>query len=137
MPAIDECQTQMIRALAKEGWQITHQPFAIRISKTEGVYADLRLQHHHQEQAIIIVEVKCFPETRSLLDEFYHTIGQYVLYRQALAFKNIQTPLFLAIPRHAFIQLSNRPIMANVINEIHVKIVVVDLADEEVVLWIP
>lgn len=137
MPAIDECQPKMIRALEKEGWQVTHQPFAIRISKNEGVYADLRLQHRQHQQAIIVVEVKCFPETRSLLDEFYHAIGQYLLYRQALIQKNIDITLFLAIPTHAYTKLSNRPIMANVINEIHVKIVVVDLDDEEVVLWIP
>ncbi len=137
MPAIDECQPQMIRALAKEGWLVTHQPFAIRISKTEGVYADLRLQHHQYQQTIIVVEVKCFPETRSLLDEFYHAVGQYLFYRQVLAQKNINIPLFLAIPTHAYEKLSNRPIMASVINEIHVKIVVVDLDDEEIVLWIP
>jgi hypothetical protein len=137
MPAIDECQPQIIRALVKDGWQVTHQPFAIRISKTEGVYADLRLQHRTQQQTIIIVEVKCFRDVKSLLDEFYHVIGQYLLYRQALLLKNIDTPIFLAIPEHAFEQLLRRQTIMSVMNETQVKLVVVNLDTEEVVSWIP
>jgi hypothetical protein len=137
MPAIDECQPQIITALTKLGWQVTHQPFVIRISKTEGVFADLRLQHVSDHRTIIIVEVKCFTETRSILDEFYHIVGQYILYRQALLLKQIDTPLFLAMPIQAFEQLSQKQTIVSVLEQNQIKIIVVNLGREEVVAWIP
>lgn len=82
MPALDQCEPQVIRALQKAGWVVTHQPLQIRVSRNEAVYADLRLIQPAVKQTIIIVEVKCFAGKRSLLDEFYHAVGQYIVYRE-------------------------------------------------------
>ena len=77
MLAIDRCEPQMIHALEKDGWIVTHQPFAIKIDRTRTgyIFADLRLHHPQTDQSAIVVEVKCFESTRTFLDEFNHAVG--------------------------------------------------------------
>lgn len=85
MPAIDSCEPQMIRAFQKANWSIGDQPFAIRLAeKRDHVFADLRLINRSDNAQIVVIEVKCFPDSRSQLDEFYHAVGQYLVYRSAL-----------------------------------------------------
>lgn len=138
MPAIDRCEPQIVRALEKDGWSVTHQPFAIRIDKTRGgyVFADLRLQNQQSGQSAIVVEVKCFGSTRTFLDEFYQAIGQYTVYRNALALNNIQSTVYLAIPDAVYRTLFQQTLIATVLRDIHVNIVVVDLKKEEITQWI-
>jgi XisH protein len=64
MPAIDQCEPAVINALQKAGWVVTHQPLFLRLDSHEAIYADLRLQHQQDNQAIIILEVKCFADVR-------------------------------------------------------------------------
>jgi hypothetical protein len=137
MPAIDQCEPQIIRALQKQGWKVIDRPFAIRIGqgKIGYVYADLRLNHIQNQQSLIVVEVKCFSSTRTVLDEFYQAIGQYMVYRHALKMKDIQTPLYLAIPETIYASFFQNQLIADVLQDTRVKQIVVDLEKEEVVLW--
>jgi hypothetical protein len=82
MPAIDECEPQMLRALAKDDWAVINQPLTLRsgIARKQ-LFADLYLQKMTTKEQIIVVEIKCFPESRSRIDKFYHAIGQYQVYR--------------------------------------------------------
>ncbi|GIK65142.1 MAG: hypothetical protein BroJett018_29360 [Chloroflexota bacterium] len=136
MPAIDQCELNVIRALEKLGWRVTDQPFPIRLSRNEGVYADLRLRSTDGQQSIIVVEVKCFSEKRSILDEFYHAVGQYLLYREALHLKNITVPLYLSVPRTIYDTFFARRMVQAVLKNANIKIMVVDIELEEVIQWI-
>lgn len=135
MPAIDQCEPNVIRALEKLGWRVTDRPFPIRLSRDEGVYADLRLRSTDGQQSIIIVEVKCFSEKRSILDEFYHAVGQYLLYREALQLKNISVPLYLSVPRTIYDTFFARRMVQAVLKNANIKIMVVDIELEEVIQW--
>lgn len=137
MPAIDHCQPAVIRAFQKQDWEPTHYPFPIRVNSQETVYADLRLRNTKNQQTAIIVEVKCFPHRRSALDEFYHTLGQYIMYRKALELKQFQTPLYLVVPLRVFQTFFKRQTVKQVIEEIKVNIIVVDIDQEVIVEWIP
>lgn len=81
------------------------------------------------------MEVKCFPENRSALDEFYHAVGQYMVYREALRLNAIDIPVFLAIPRMTFDSLFQKAVVQAIINGSKIKLIVIDLEREEVILW--
>jgi hypothetical protein len=90
------------------------------------------------DHRILIVEVKCFPPSRSIVDEFYHAIGQVIVYQTALDLADIPFTLYLAVPLHVFDEVLNQ---GDVLREalLHVKIkavVVVDLVNEELVTWL-
>lgn len=136
MPAIDQCEPQVIRALQKQGWIVTRRPFAIRLGKGESIYADLRLVSAQDQRVIIVVEVKCFSEKRSILDEFYHAVGQYLFYRDVLVLKNINTPIYLSVPLNIYDTFFNRETVKTVVQNAQIKVIVVDLENEEVVSWL-
>jgi hypothetical protein len=140
MPAIDQCEPQIIRALQKQGWIITHQPYPIRIEKSRTrshVYADLRLENLQSQQSAIIIEIKCFPENRSLMDEIQQAVGQYIIYRNALKLNKVVMPVYLAVPQTIYESFFRKPLMQGVIEDTQLKIVVIDLDNEEVISWTP
>lgn len=138
MPAIDRCEPQIVHALEKDGWLVTHQPFAIHIDKTRGgyIFADLRLYKPQTGQSAIVVEVKCFESKRSFLDEFYQAVGQYIVYRNALILNDIQSPVFLAVPSSVFRSLFQQALIEAVLRDTRINIVVIDLEKEELLEWI-
>jgi hypothetical protein len=137
MPALDRCEPQIIRALEKQNWLVTDKPFPIRLGQNKGyLYADLRLEHSERNQQVVIVEVKCFPKQRSQLDEFYHAIGQYQVYQNALIMREISLPLYLAIPHDVYEDFFDKDIIQATLQKIQVKLIVIDLRLEEVVKWI-
>jgi hypothetical protein len=139
MPAIDQCEPAVIRALQKAGWIVTHQPYSIHIvepGRSNYVYADLRLRHSRNSRTIIVTEVKCFADKRQLMDDLYESIGQYATYRSALALENLQLPLYLAIPLAVYATFFQKPLVQRVINDVQVKLVIVDTEKEEIIQWI-
>lgn len=136
MPAIDQCEPQVVRAFEKAGWVITDEQFPIYVSKREFVFADLRIQHVAESQTILVVEVKCFSSKRSLLDEFYHAVGQYAVYRNALRLAGINVNLYLSVPSHIYDTFFDRAMVNETIKDVRIKMVVVDLEREEIVSWI-
>ncbi|MCU0514999.1 MAG: hypothetical protein MUE40_20785 [Anaerolineae bacterium] len=86
---------------------------------------------------MIVVEVKCFPENRSLLDDFYQAIGQYQVYRNALKSLQPSMPLYLAIPHSVYDILLQNEVIRATLEEIRLKLVIVNLEKEEVALWQP
>ena len=139
MPALDQCEPQVVRALEKAGWRVTNQPFAIRIDKTRAsyIYADLRLTKTKTQETAIVVEVKCFADSRNWLDEFYRAVGQYVAYRIALALNGIAVPIYLAVPFPVYIEFFPKPLIESMMQDVYMNLIVINLETEEIVLWIP
>lgn len=138
MPAIDQCEPAVIRALEKEGWSVADQPYSIKTGgrTSRYVHADLLFEYHSKRTPIIVVEVKCFPKGIFSWDEFYSAIGQYVVYRTALRLSEILYPLYLVFPLHIQETFSvEYPLAPLVLDEIDVKLITVDLVLEEVVQW--
>lgn len=139
MPALDRCEPQVVRALEKQSWRVTDRPYSIRVDEGRGgfIYADLRLEHTHRKESIIVVEIKCFAETYSLLDQFYGATGQYAGYRSALTLTNVHAPVYLAVPSTIYPTFFQKPLVQAILKDIGVKLIIVDLKLEEVVLWLP
>ncbi len=140
MPARDKCEPQVIRALQKAGWKIVKQHFVIRIGKTrhskvnDAVYADLLMQYNQQQ--ILVVEIKCFSGKRPYLDDFYHALGQYLVYRDALRMKIPAYPIYLVMPSEAYDELTNQDSIQRTIKNVKMNLIVMDLDVEEIIAWI-
>jgi len=137
MAALDQCEGEIIQALQKDGWEVSEKPYAIRIVG-RSIFADMSLKRikggEHEE--IIIVEVKCFTNPSADLQELYTAIGQYHFYRIALTLKRSSLPLYLAIPHQAYQRLIKQPSISALFQSGGVKLVVVDIEQEEIVQWI-
>jgi hypothetical protein len=135
--AIDSCEPQVIRAFEKDGWEILEKPRVIR-GDTTNVLADMSLRRVLGElvQEIIILEVKCFSDPKADLQEVYTAIGQYQVYRTGLLNNNEDLPLYLAVPLTAYRRFQNESMIASALRSMLIKIVVVDIEEENVELWI-
>lgn len=143
MPAADLCEPPIIRALEKAGWEILRKQHPIRLGRLQGkrrelVYADLLLQRlwDGQLRQIIVVEIKCFPANRAWLDELYHAIGQYIIYRASLERQEIGQPLYLAVPNFVYDTFLTQPTIQAATKDAKIKLIVVDLEQEDIVSWL-
>ena len=124
-------------ALIKEGWQITHDPFAI-IYGSVNMSVDLGAQTliaAENSQEKIAVEIIFFLPQASAISEFHTALGQYMNYRRALKGKEPERTLYLAVPigaYNAFFQLEFPKIM---IEENSVKLIIYDPEEEETLQW--
>ena len=133
MPAIDNCEPAVIKALEKAGWHVTDQPYIITLGE-KYLFADLRLRDK-DNQEIMIVEVKCFPESKSDLDSLYGAIGQYLLYRSALSENGISDIIYLSIPLRIYDTLIQEDAVRSLIAQSSINCIVVDIEREEIVKW--
>lgn len=137
MPAIDQCHYQIVRALEKEKFRVQPKPFYLKKAGRR-FFADIEAEHLDEQnrQRIIVVEAKCFFDSSSELDELYGAIGQYLVYRNLLNEKYPDRQLYLAIPVHAYEGIFTEIGLA-VATEVGINLIVVNLAKEEIVQWIP
>jgi hypothetical protein len=126
------------RALQKEGWAITHDPFRLRIGKKR-LAMDLgaeRLISAEKGLRKIIVEVKSFVG-RSDVKDLEQALGQYVLYHQVLVEKHIDRELYLAVPRRTYNAVFQTELGAILLKNAIVRLLVFDDKQEVIVAWIP
>jgi XisH protein len=134
--ALDSCHEQVVSALRKAGWELGSQPFYVLVEDF-AVFPDIQAQRIGDTgEEIIVVEVKCFADERSDLDELYRAIGQCLIYRSVLKLKPISAKLYLAIPDIVYYRLFNTPVVAMTIAELQIKILIVDIDQEEIVQWL-
>lgn len=135
MPAIDECEPQVVNALRKAGWVVADKPYLLRVAEERNIYVDLRFRQLIDSQQMMIVEVKCFPAIRSLLDEFYRAFGQYLFYRTVIKLKQQDTRIYLSVPLSVYENLFGRLSVCTVIEDFDIKLIVIDMQKQEVVQW--
>jgi hypothetical protein len=91
------------KALDKDDWKITHDPFRLRIGKKR-LAMDLgaeRLISAEKGTRKIIIEIKSFLG-RSDVKDLQQALGQYVMYNQVLRQQNIGRDLYLAVPHRTY-----------------------------------
>src|SRR5258707_5974543 len=99
MPARDHFHDTVKRALIKDGWLITDDPFTVLLLE-RFLYIDLRTEKGTENLAIL-VEIKGF-EIASQIEALAAAIGKYNLYQSALDITNVIERLYLAVPLAAF-----------------------------------
>jgi XisH protein len=136
MPAFDQCYDQVVRALQKDGWKLIQSPANI-YTRYRTIYVDLEVSRGENgtQETVMLVEVKCFPDHNSTTRDLYISIGQYLVYRAMLVEIEQATDLYLSVPSDVFETIFDVAVM-RVVEESQIKIVVIDLATEDITKWI-
>ncbi len=125
------------RALIKDGWKITHDPFVIKY-KDLTVIADLSAEKTFVSDKTgkkIVVEIKVFG-AKSKVSEFEKAKGQYDIYQIALRKNQISDTLFMAISDEIYASFFSREAIKEIVEEGKINLVVFNLETEEIVKWI-
>ena len=136
MPAKDKVHQPIRKAIEKDGWEITHDPYRI-VLEGESIYADLcaeKLQGDNKLQ-VIVVEIKGF-EVRSLIHALEEALGQYRIYRKILAVQQPSISVYLAVPKGAYDLLCQRPTFRFLMADKEFSLIIVDIDRQEIVEWI-
>jgi XisH protein len=137
MPARDLLHGVVKRALQKDGWTITADPFYLAWSGNK-LYIDLaaELIIADKPDQHIAVEVKSFLG-RSAIHDLEQALGQFLLYEMILRQKEPDRTLYLAVTSTILTSLFERDFKELLIDSGAVRIFGVDTVTEEVKKWIP
>ncbi len=135
--AKDLYHEQVKRALEKDGWQITHDPYELRIGGVEmylviGAEQMIAAQRGNDK---IAVEVKSFISP-SRISDFHLAHGQFLNYRYALEDEDPERILYLAVPRFVYETFFNLAFINSVVQRSQIKLLVYDLEKEMIEQWI-
>ncbi len=137
MPAKDLYHDVVKKALVKDGWTITHDPYMMHLGKKD-LFVDLgaeKLLAAEKNERKIAVEVKSFVG-RSEVQDLRNALGQFVLYRHVLQEKEPDRELFLAVRESVFVEVFQEPIGEILIRKGEIQLIVFDKAKEEIQRWI-
>lgn len=126
------------RALQKDGWTITHDPYTLQ-RRRKNLYADLgaeRLISAEKSLKKIVVEVKSFLGESDVKD-LEQALGQYVLYRQLLDDIEPQRILYLAVSTKVFSSVFEDGIGDVLLSKGIVRLLVFHIEQEVITAWIP
>ncbi|MCC6727348.1 MAG: XisH family protein [Saprospiraceae bacterium] len=122
-------------ALESDGWNITHDPYYIRIGEVD-FFIDLGAEGvigAEREGQKIAVEVKSFGSLSKVAD-FHEAYGKYGVYRKALR-QDQERVLYLAISEQIYRDFFQKPFIQMVIEEDDVKLLIFDTESKKVVSW--
>lgn len=128
----------VMKALEKEDWKITDNPFQIYVGKKR-LSMDLgaeRLISAEKGTRKIVVEIKSFV-SRSDVKDLQQALGQYVMYHQVLVSQNIDRELYLAIPHRVYESLFQVELGQILLENDWLRLLVFNEKEKVIVKWIP
>ncbi|MGK7873837.1 MAG: element excision factor XisH family protein [Xenococcaceae cyanobacterium] len=137
MPQYDLYHNTVKKALVKDGWVITDDPFVIEF-KGLRLYADLgakKLLAAAKHERKIVIEIKVF-NSPSLVTELEKAVGQYSIYRTFLKRVNPERKLYLAIAQDIYQDFFQRPAIQEIIADQKINLIISDPNSEEIIQWI-
>ncbi len=137
MPAKDTYHMQVRRALEKEGWTITHDPYFLQ---TEGVNFPIdlgaeKLIAAEKGNKKIAVEIKSFLG-ESVPNEFHTALGQYLDYEIGLEDQEPDRDMFLAIPLRTHERIQKIPLLLKALERFKVRMIIFEPLTEHIELWL-
>ncbi len=132
----DKIHEAVRNALINDGWTITADPYEI-VYKEAKLKADLaaeRVIAAERDNEKIVVEIKSFLSP-SPIHELQAAVGQYQMYQMCLETVAPERLLYLAISEPVWEELFTLEITQDYIARFPLKLLVVNLATEEIVLW--
>jgi hypothetical protein len=137
MPINDSIYLPVKNALIKDGWTITHDPYAANFGSVK-IFADLaaeKLLGAERGTERIAVEIKSFIGP-SPIHDFEEAIGQFLLYFSLLKRVDEGRKLYLAISQDTDDELFSREGIQVAVDDYNISRIVVNLQEEEVASWI-
>jgi hypothetical protein len=128
----------VIRALTRDGWVITHDPYPLSYGG-KNLAVDLGAERTtlaaERAGEKIAVEVSSFVG-RSAIKDLENAVGQFDVYRAIMRVKEPERLLYLAVPRRVQKELLDEPFGLLIMSSVQLKVLVFDEDSEEVVRWI-
>lgn len=124
------------KALEKEGWVITGDPFKIKAGGVE-MQIDLGAEKviaAEKEGEKIAVEIKSFINP-SNITEFHTAVGQFYNYRVALEEKQPERALYLAVPIGTYQTFFQLQFVQKVVQQLQIELMIYDPKKEEILEW--
>ena len=134
--AKDKYHEAVKKALQKEEWLITHDPYSFSVGNVD-FRIDLgaeRLLAAEKLGEKIVVEIKSFIR-QSPVTSLHEAVGKYDLYSMGLEEHEPDRVLFLAIPEDAYTTFFQRPFVQKVIVRKRIKLIVYKPDEEIIVEW--
>ena len=135
--AKDFYHEQVKRALEKDGWEITDDPYILESGKIK-YQVDLgaeKLFGANKGKEKILVEVKSFVGP-SDINEFHRAVGQYVDYLVVLDEVEPDRLLFLAVPNFAWENFFQEKAIQKSLKFISAKVLIYNPINEKIEQWI-
>ena len=136
MSAKDATHNVVRKALEKDGWTITQDPYYIKVGAVE-LYIDLGAEAMvaaEREGQKIAVEIKSFLGASSI-SEFHTALGQFFNYRLALEEKEPDRELYLAVPLNTYNDFFSLQFIQKVV-QTALKLLIYDEQAEVISQWI-
>jgi XisH protein len=137
MPRRDIYHEQVRRALEKDGWTITHDPMRFRW-KGRTIWPDLGIEKviaAERGTEKIAVEIKSFTNTAPMVD-FYEALGQYDIYKVALAELDQDRSVVLAVPESAYESFISTEFAQAILRVKQIPLLVYNAENEIIIKWI-
>ncbi len=143
MPQRDTLHQVVKEALIKDGWQITDDPYVISYGE-RFLFVDVGISDAHavgpfigaqRQDQRIAVEIKDF-RGKSAVSDLEQAIGQYVLYQLLLDQVDPECEIYLAVSDITYDEIFCEPIGELVINDLPMRLLVIDTQTIEVKKWI-
>jgi XisH protein len=137
MPAKDIFHDCFKAALVKDGWNISHDPYNLKVGKKD-LFIDLgaeKLLAAERGMEKIAVEIKSFVSPSEIRD-LEVALGQYVLYQNVLMRIESERTLYLAIRESSYLKLFEQEIGQILLENQVLKLLTFNHETEEIVRWI-
>lgn len=125
------------KALEKDGWKITHDPYLLETLATT-INVDLgaeKMIAAQRNKELIAVEIKSFLGNSYVYD-FHLALGQYMNYMRALKKKEPERKLILAVPQNAYKSFFAKEEVAEALRDFGVNLLVFDDKNASILQWI-
>ena len=138
MPARDYYHDIVKKALQKDGWTITHDPYRIRLARRKNLVVDLgaeRLIAAEKDLEKIAIEIKSF-RSASEMKDLEEAVGQFVLYEHLLTRYEPERKLYLAVPEDVRQSIFEEEAGQVLIEDKIIRLFSFNVNQAEVVVWI-
>lgn len=136
MPRLDRFHHEVRRALEKDGWVITHDPYFMSYG-SKRLFVDLGAEtiiSAEKDSRKIAVEIKTFTGASDVHD-LEQAVGQYVVYQQVLSREDKERQLFLAVPSYAADAVFSIELGQLMLENKVLSLMVFDPKTEEIIQW--
>ena len=138
MPARDYYHDIVKKALQKDGWTITHDPYRIRLARRKNLFVDLgaeRLIAAEKDLEKIAIEIKSF-RSASEMKDLEEAVGQFVLYEHLLTRYEPERKLYLAVPEDVRQSIFEEEAGQVLIEDKIIRLFSFNVNQAEVMVWI-
>jgi hypothetical protein len=137
MPAKDLFHDCVKVALIRDGWQISHDPYSLKIGKKD-LFVDLgaeKLITAEKDSVKIAVEIKSFVSPSEIQD-LENALGQYILYQNVLQKIEPDRILYLAIRETVFHKLFEQEVGQILLENKVLRLLTFNPETEVITKWI-